>query len=428
MEDRIDEILKNLIDSGSQIPYIKELKDKSIDEIKKDVDLKEVLRGIADDIEVITRMFLEKKNQFDTPLITGISTGVYLPDYENDSKYKLKVVGGTTSRNGGVEVDNNTLFDVASITKLYTLILTFKLEELGILDLNTPIKDINPDFQNLEDFTVTDILRLSGEYRTDGNVATAESYEEALKRFKTLYLVNSDRNYYKYNDFGAMVLADTIEKVVSKALGREMKYDEIMNEFLFIPLFIKNTTFTPGIINVSGNANDLGLPHDPKSRNLGGVTGHAGLFTSSEGLIDLSEGILNGGYLDQEHIDRLGETIHEGSSKGNLGVYLPHPDGWDATFNPPEFSKGSFSHQGWTGAVASFDPNNKIHNNILVNAIENNPNKDKLKNDKPLGFKESFGLYQSELIKRIMLMFVVKKYYNKYCNVHETINEDRKIL
>ncbi|MBR6113364.1 MAG: hypothetical protein IKP79_02505, partial [Bacilli bacterium] len=102
--------------------------------------------------------------------------------------------------------------------------------------------------------------------------------------------------------------------------------------------------------------------------------------------------------------------------------------GWSGTYNPPEFSKGSFSHQGWTGQVASFDPNNKIHNNILVNAIEINPDKEKLKNDKPLGFKDGFGLYQSELIKRVMLMYVVKKYYNKYCNVHESVEEYRKIL
>ncbi|MBR4178292.1 MAG: beta-lactamase family protein [Bacilli bacterium] len=428
MESKIDEILNNLLNTGSQIPYIKELREKSIDEIKKDIDLRDVLRSIADDIEIITRIFLEKKNEFNTSLITGISTGVYLPDYENDSRYKLKVVGGTISRNSNDEVNNDTLFDVASITKLYTLILTFKLEELGILDLNTPIKNINSDFQNLGDFTINDLIRLHGEFRTDGSIAAAESYEEAIERFKSMYLISNDRTRNKYNDFGAMVLADTIEKVVSEKLGRKMKYDEIINEFLFIPLYIKNTTFTPGIINISGNANDIGMPHDPKSRNLGGITGHAGLFTSSEGLIDLSEGLFNSEYLDKDHIARLGEITFEGSSKGNLGVYLKHPDGWSSTYNPPEFSDGSFSHQGWTGSVASFDPNNMIHNNILVNAIELNPDKSKLKNDKPLGFKEGFGLYQSELIKRIMLMYVVKKYYNKYCHIHENINEDRKIL
>ncbi len=427
MEDRVDEILDYLLKHGSQIPYIKELRDKSIEEIKKDRDLKEVLSGIADDVEVITRSFLESKNEFDTNLITGISTGIYIPDYDNGSKYKFKLIGGTTSRNGNKEVDEDTLFDVASVTKLYTLVLCFKLEELGLLDLNAPIKDINPDFPNFEDFTLNDLIRLHGEIRTDGNVAMAESYEEALARFKTAYLSSNDRTRNKYNDFGAMIIADTIEKVISKELNREMKYDDIMFEFLFKPLMIDTTTFKPDKEKASGNGNDLGLPHDPKSRNLGGVTGHAGIFTNSEGLDKLADGLFEDKYLDKKHIERLGEKTFENSSKGNLGLYLRHPDGWSGTFNPPEFSDGSFSHQGWTGSVASYDPNYKIHNNILVNAIEINPDKDKLKNDKPLGFSKGFGKYQAELLERIMLMYVVKKYYNKYCKVYDSVDEVRKI-
>ena len=68
-----------------------------------------------------------------------------------------------------------------------------------------------------------------------------------------------------------------------------MKYDDIMFEFLFKPLMIDSTTFKPDPEKASGNANDLGLPHDPKSRNLGGVTGHAGIFTNSEGLDNLKK-------------------------------------------------------------------------------------------------------------------------------------------
>ena len=58
MEDKIDEILNNLLNNGSVIPYIKELKEKSINEIKKDLSLEDVLKNIADDIELITGLFL----------------------------------------------------------------------------------------------------------------------------------------------------------------------------------------------------------------------------------------------------------------------------------------------------------------------------------------------------------------------------------
>ncbi len=422
----VDEILASLIETGSNISYIKELRDKSTELIGKDMDLKDVLYGIANDVQTYTEMFLSAKNEFDVNLISGISTGIYLPDYENGG-YKFKILGGTTKRNGEERINDETKFDIASITKLYTLILVFKLEELGLIDLNSKISDLNPDIQGLEDYTFNDLIRLHGVLRTNGNVAEASSYEEAYERFKTLYLLDNSREKNTYTDFGAMTIANTIEKVLSNYFGEDLKIDEIMNRFLFIPLYIKNTTFTPGIINVAGNNNDLGLPHDPKSRILGGKTGHAGLFTNSEDLMKLSDGIMKGEYLSQEHVSKLGEVTFEGTSKGNLGVYVKHDGGWDYTYTAPEFSKGSFSHQGWTGGVAAFDPNNKIHNSILVNAIYKSDNKSEIKNDKPINYKDHFGLYQSEITKRIMLMYVVKKYYNKYIGYKEEI-EDERIL
>ena len=428
-EDYIDDILKSLVNSGSIFDENKHeletLKKYALDVTKKDRGLDEVLSSIASDIERDTKIFLSKKSEFDMPFISGISTMVYLPDYSGNGSYKYKIIGGTKDRNGLEEIDENTLFDVASITKLFSLILIFKLEELGLLDLNTPVKDMNPDIQGLEDYTINDLIRLCGELRTDGNVATASSYEEAYERLKTVYLVSNDRTKHKYTDFGALVIGDTIEKVISNYLGKEMKYDEIMNEYLFKPLYINNSTFTPSIINITGNTLNDGLPHDPKSRNLLGKTAHAGLFTNSEDITKLADGLFDKGYLNEDHVNRLGETTLEGFAKGNLGVFLKQKD-WTATYTPPYFSDGSFSHQGYTGGIVAFDPNNKIHNNILVNAIADAPSEE-LFNCKPLGFKSAFGAYQSEITKKIMLMYVAKKYYNKYCKVKEDISETKLI-
>ena len=104
------------------------------------------------------------------------------------------------------------------------------------------------------------------------------------------------------------------------------------------------------------------------------------------------------------------------SNKGNLGIYVKHPEGFDKTFTPPEFSKGSFSHQGWTGALATFDPNNLIHQNILVNAIYEDIDKNKVRNDKPAGYGTAFDEYLKQITKNTMLMYVAKQYYNRYCN------------
>ena len=423
-ETKVEEILNDLVNSGSSIPYIKELKESSIDEIRKDKPLRDVLKDISNDIEYFTQIFLNSKNLYDNSIISGVSTGIYIPSYEDNSKYKYTIIGGDKSRNSNDKIDKDTVFDIASITKLYTLILLFKFEEMGLVDLDQKISDINPDFKNLGDFTLNDLIKLYGELRTDGNVATASSYEEAMERFKSMYLASDDRTKNKYTDFGAMIIADTIEKIVSKNLGVEMKYDEIMNKFLFEPLNIYNTIFNPKTTNVSGTGYGSNVVHDPKSRILGGVTGHAGLFTNSEDLMKLSDGLFNGEYLDQEHIKRLSETTVKGSSRGNLGVYLKHPNGLADTFNPSELSDESFSSQGFTGSVATFDTKNKIHNNILVNAIIDDEN---AKNNKPADFFKYLEDYQVELIKRIMLIYVVKKYYNKYCKVQEDVEIEKTI-
>ena len=116
--DIIDEILDSLKHSGSNIDYIKELKDQSVEAIKKDVDLKTVLYDIAYDIKYQTELFLSAKNAYGINYIAGISTGIYLPA---DGKYELKIIGGSKSRDYYSAVDENTIFDLASITKLYTL-------------------------------------------------------------------------------------------------------------------------------------------------------------------------------------------------------------------------------------------------------------------------------------------------------------------
>lgn len=428
-EKYIEEIFNELAVGGSQIDYFRNLKEKSLALTKKDIGLDEALANIAKDIKEATETFLNQKNQYDTNYISGISTCIYLPDFRDNGEYKLKLIGGKEARIKSLDVSERTLFDVASITKLYTLILLFKLEELRLIDLNKKIRDINPDFQNLEDFTLNDLVRLHGELRTNGNITQASSKEEAYEMLKTLYLTSNSRSENKYTDFGAIVIGDTIEKVVSKKLGKNMTFEEIMYEYLLNPLNLFQTEFNPRTHKLSGNGNKQRLVHDPKARILGGAVGHAGIFTTSDDLARLSKAIYAVNYrnqtlLNKRHLARLGEITFPNSkqsNKGNLGVYVKHPLGYEKTFTPPEFSTGSFSHQGWTGALATFDPNNLIHHNILVNAIYSDEDEEKVKNDKPVGFGVAFEEYQKQVMRNIMLMYVAKQYYNRYCKVKENI-------
>lgn len=435
IENNIDKIIDDLLKSGSEIDYLKELRNQSIDIVKKDLDIRDVLKGITIEIEEQTNEFLNGKNNNGINYISGISSCIYFPDFNNNGECKLKLLGGNISRNENIRINENTMFDVASITKLYTLILFFKLTELGLINLNDKVNDVNPDIKGLEDFTFEDLIRLHGELRTNGNITSAKSQEEAYEILKTLYLSSNSRTQNKYTDFGAIIISDSIEKVLSKWFGKKISFEEVMNMYLLKPLGLDKTVFNPQTLNVSGNGNNLGLVHDPKARILGGALGHAGIFTTSDDLAKLAKSLysvnyISRGLINRKNLAKLGEITFPNSNqsnKGNLGIYVKHPLGYEKTFTPPEFSLGSFSHQGWTGSVATFDPNNLIHQNILVNAIYNDDNKQLIRNDKPVGFGIAFEEYQKQITRNTMLMYIAKKYYNMYCNVKENINVTKYI-
>jgi len=429
-EKNIDIIIEELLKKGSNIDYLNELRNMSLDAVNKDRGLDEALISITKEIKQDTEKFLNSKNNFETNFISGISSCIYLPSFNNKGEFKLKLIGGKNGRTKSIKINENTLFDVASITKLYTLILLFQLEKEGLIDLNSKVIDVNPTFQNLGNFTFNDLVRLHGELRTKGNIATAKTKEEAYEILKTLYLVSDSRIENKYTDFGAIVISDTIEKIISNKLGEEMTFDEIMYKYLLTPLGLDHTYFNPLTNNVSGNGNFNRLVHDPKARILGGALGHAGIFVNSDDLATLAKKLYavnyyNSGAINKLQLKRLGEITFPNSresNKGNLGIYVKHPLGFDKTFTPPEFSTGSFSHQGWTGSLANFDPNNFIHQNILVNAIYKDEDKEKVKNDKPLGFGNAFDEYLRQMTKNTMLIYITKEYYNRFCNVRDNID------
>ena len=102
---------------------------------------------------------------------------MYIPSDFNRDSFIYRIITGERGRENHEQIDLQTIFDVASITKLFTLILLLELENMGYLSLDEKICDINPDFQGLEDFTLNDLMRLHGKYWTDGNVAKAQSKE-----------------------------------------------------------------------------------------------------------------------------------------------------------------------------------------------------------------------------------------------------------
>lgn len=422
----VDIILNKLKNSTKDIEFLKELNEC----LEKKLNLSDTMAIYENKIIKYTEEFLNAKNEFGIKYITGISTCIYLPSKDNKNDYTFTVIGGTRLRDSKEKVYQNTLFDISSITKLFTLILLLRLNELGVIDINAKISNINPDFQNLEDYTLNDLIKSHGILKTKKEVEYNSRYT-AYENLKTLYLENNDRNKINDSDYSALVIADTIEKIVNKKLKIKIKYKDILNFFVLFPLDMLKTTYTPQTINVTGNANSLSLPHDPKTQALGGISGASGLFTNSKELCLLAKDIINaknnkGIIVSKKMLDILGEITFPDNlnlSTGNFGLYIKHPNGLSRSYVPDEFSPGSFASQGWTGSLVTFDPTKRIHQNILVNAIYNTNNKTLIENDKPKNYNIEFKKYQNKITKCSIKMKFIQEIYSLINDKNENIEK-----
>ena len=433
-ENRVDEIINNLIASGSDINELKKVRDKALELVSKDRNLSETIEDVGTNIKNNTEEFLYDTNKDGVRYVEGISTNVLVSDF-NKGDSSVSVIGGRTSRDKYKDrpVDVDTLFDVASITKLYTLIYAYTAETLG-LDLNTQVGSIDSRY-HLEDFTINDLIRLCGEIITDGRVNDAKNKDEAYKILRSACLKSNNRDENKYTDIGAMIIADVVTRWLNNKYNTHYTFEKWINDLVFESMNLKNTMYNPNTINITGNGNNTGV-HDPKAKVFGGISGHAGIFTNGSDLKKLAKCIfavnnhaiskMNGKlWLTKDQISRFGEITFPNakqSNKGNLGLYVKHPLGFDKTYTPSAFSTGSFSHQGWTGALATFDPNNQIHQSILVNAIYETEDKDKVRNDKPVGYGGRFDKYLASITEDTMIMYIAKKYFDTYINKNNMDN------
>lgn len=404
MNEKIDSILEDLKKSGATFGHdeIKQLKESVERLVQKDYGVHDTLKMITQELEDSTSEFAYLTNQ----VVSGLSSCIYLPN--PDGTYSITVFGGTNDYEGKDAINEKTIFDLASITKLYTFILTISLIEKGFLKKEDKIKDLDSRFASLEDYTVEHILKMSGTIKTDGRVTHGKDEEEALKILETVYVSDADYSYNNYTDFGFIVLSKVLEKIVSEKLGKPMTFAEIMNVYLLKPWGLEETMFYPdkSKYQIAGNGNSEGFVHDPKARLLGGAVGSAGLFATSEGLKHLADNLFK---VENVNYSKLAGTIiypnAKQSNKGYAGIYQKHSLGLDKTFVPNEYATGSFAHQGFTGSVAVFDPVNRIHNSILVNSIKEGEPK------KPEGYINAFTIYQIILTKTTLKAYLINRYY-----------------
>ncbi len=261
----------------------------------------------------------------------------------------------------------DTIFDLASVTKpVATATSVMILVERGKIRLEDPVCKYLPEFRGKgkEKITVEELLTHHGGLTPDNPVRDyRDGPRKAWERICALPLLYPPGKRFKYSDVGFIVLGKLVERVSGKRL------DRFAAENIFRPLGMKHTRFLPPAswrpsiapTQRVGGKILRGVVHDPRARLLGGVAGHAGLFSTAEDLGRFCRMMLAGGALDGVRILKK-ETVRAMTTLPADGHTHGRGLGWDLTsaYSSPRghwLTKGvSFGHSGFTGTSLWMDP------------------------------------------------------------------------
>jgi CubicO group peptidase (beta-lactamase class C family) len=282
---------------------------------------------------------------------------------------------------GSPAADASSLYDLASLTKVVaTTTVAMILEEEGKLDITRPVHFYVPEFDAPDKASITVHMLLT---HSGGLEAGAPLYLHYRGRADYIAQINArplksvPGTATVYSDWDMVLLQAVLERIAG------MPLDQIAAERVFRPLGMLSTQFNPDTANtelrhrIAPTAIDTsrggllqGTVHDGNAWALGGVSGHAGLFSSAHDLAIFSQFLLNGGSYDGRHI-LAPSTIARWTSRQSpassraLGWDMPAPSSSAGRY----FSPRSFGHTGFTGTSIWIDPQRDLFVVLLTNRV-----------------------------------------------------------
>lgn len=261
----------------------------------------------------------------------------------------------------------DTIFDLASLTKVVACTpAVMLLIERGQVQLDEPVQTYIPEFTGggKEAVTVRHLLTHYSGLR--GDIETQSDWHgqaAAIEKACAEKLLSAPGASFRYSDINFFLLGEIVQRVTKTPL------EEFVVREIFSPLKMVDTGYLPaesklGRIaptEVVGGKAFRGAVHDPTARHMGGVAGHAGLFTTAADLARYARMLVNQGELEGARIFKP-ETVQLMTTiQSPPGHAARRGLGWDIDtgYSGPRgavFPLGSYGHTGWTGTSLWIDP------------------------------------------------------------------------
>jgi len=275
----------------------------------------------------------------------------------------------------------NSIFDLASVTKVVvTTTIAMILYDQGRLNLDWPVQYVIPEFmgEGREQVTIRNLLT-----HTSGLPGWVKFYETMQGKERIVQEICQTALIYQpgtksiYSDLGMILMQKILETIAQKPLNL------LFEEYVASPLGMGQTFYNPEpkYLNeivpteISEFHHKLvhGFVHDENTFVMGGVSGHAGLFSTAEDLALFCQMYLNGGIYKFKRILQP-ETIKLFTSRQNLVEGSTRAIGWDTRSEEHSMagkymSMQAFGHSGFTGTTVWIDPANDVFVVLLTNRV-----------------------------------------------------------
>ncbi|XZF13146.1 glycoside hydrolase family 3 N-terminal domain-containing protein [Chitinophagaceae bacterium MMS25-I14] len=410
----------------------------------------------AEDGGVKSKQALDKLNRFiQNSIISGAFPGCRILAAK-DGKVFYDQSFGYQSYNKLVPVDEQTIYDVASCTKvLATNLAVMRLYEDGKLDLNKTIGDYLPAARGtdkaklrIEDLLLhqaglkswipfyKETLDEKGNLKSDLYVHDKDK-KHSIEVARDLYLRNDYRDTiwkeiyssqlenkgrFVYSDLDFYFLAAIVEQITKTTI------DKYVQDQFYKPLGLKQISYQPlkkwDTTNIAPTEYDIffrhqqvhGYVHDPGAALFGGVAGHAGIFATAHDVGVIFQMLLNYGTYGKKHYFKK-ETVEKfiayntKLSRRGLGFDKPQADRDDAGPTGNRCSGYTFGHQGFTGTCVWADPATGVlfvflSNRVYPSADNNLINKLNVRTVAQDYIYESLGIpvnHAREAVKKLQL-------------------------
>lgn len=345
------------------------------------------------------KLNLQKQREWEAMMQSGIEDGAFpggvLLIGDRERILYHKAFGSAQLVPEQRPATTETIYDLASLTKVVvTTSLVMQLVERGKIRLGDPVERFFPGFKvnGKEEITLRHLLTHSSGLRAWAPLyLRGKNNQERFEYIKNMELEYPIGTKVIYSDLGFILLGEMVAQIYDQPL------DQVAKQQIFDPLEMSDTTYKPAKTvwnrvaatevnndyetNMSSDTEGinrregaiLGQVHDGNCYAMGGVTGHAGLFSTAKDLYNFVQMLLNRGRWNGQQI--LSPAMIEKMTRNYTGS-LPGDNralGWD---KPADISSGgdltsdaAFGHTGFTGTSIWIDPTYDLSVILLTNRV-----------------------------------------------------------